>query len=203
MLHKKTALLRAAAPVAVLALALTACGGNKKSTATDDAPKTKTEKGSSAPADSGELKAGQGGTGKFKEDSGTITYEVAAQKVHVSTEAETKKLVSDPKRAKGLVTATAWVKYTNKGGGVVKESPDVADESEIYADGQRGGLLIGAAEDGPGCEDTLDIENWKAGQSHTICQTYMIPKGAKSVEVHWAGEGQSGSPLIWKFDNAG
>ncbi|QIY59989.1 hypothetical protein HEP86_24685 [Streptomyces sp. RPA4-5] len=202
-MHKKTALLRAAAPVAVLALALTACGGNKKSTATDDAPKTKTEKGSSAPADSGELKAGQGGTGKFKEDSGTITYEVAAQKVHVSTEAETKKLVSDPKRAKGLVTATAWVKYTNKGGGVVKESPDVADESEIYADGQRGGLLIGAAEDGPGCEDTLDIENWKAGQSHTICQTYMIPKGAKSVEVHWAGEGQSGSPLIWKFDNAG
>ncbi|WUB11815.1 hypothetical protein OG528_22585 [Streptomyces platensis] len=204
MLHKKTALLRAAAPVAVLALALTACGGNKKSAiATDDAPKTKTEKGSSAPADSGELKAGQGGTGKFKEDSGTITYEVAAQKVHVSTEAETKKLVSDPKRAKGLVAATAWVKYTNKGGGVVKESPDVADESEIYADGQRGGLLIGAAEDGPGCEDTLDIENWKAGQSHTICQTYMIPQGAKSVEVHWAGEGQSGSPLVWKFDNAG
>lgn len=202
MLHKKTALLRAAAPVAVLALALTACGGNKKSTTTtteNDAPKT--EKGSSAPAGGGELKPGQGGTGKFKEEDGTITYEVAAQKVKVSTEAETKKLVSDPKRAKGLVAATAWVKYTNKGGGVVKESPDVADESEIYADGQRGGLLIGAAEDGPGCEDTIDIENWKTGQSHTICQTYMIPKGAKSVEVHWTGEGSS--PLIWKFDNAG
>ncbi|MGW3013908.1 hypothetical protein ACWC9R_34515 [Streptomyces sp. NPDC001219] len=202
MPYKKTALLRAAAPVAVLALALTACGGNKKSnTATDDAPKT--EKSSSAPEGGGELKPGQGGTGKFKEEDGAITYEVAAQKVKVSTEAETKKLVSDPKRAKGLVAATAWVKYTNKGGGVVKESPDVADESEIYADGQRGGLLIGAAEDGPGCEDTIDIENWKTGQSHTICQTYMIPKDAKSVEVHWTAEGRSGSPLIWKFDNAG
>ncbi|MYX11304.1 hypothetical protein GTW98_31705 [Streptomyces sp. SID8375] len=198
-MHKKTALLRAAAPVAVLALALTACGGNKKSTTTTENDAPKTEKSSSAPAGGGELKSGQGGTGKFKEEDGTITYEVAAQKVKVSTEAETKKLVSDPKRAKGLVAATAWVKYTNKGGGIVKESPDVADESEIYADGQRGGLLIGAAEDGPGC--TIDIENWKTGQSHTICQTYMIPKGAKSVEVHWTGEGSS--PLIWKFDNAG
>ncbi|GAA2575972.1 hypothetical protein [Streptomyces tubercidicus] len=208
MLHKKTALLRAAAPVAVLALAVTACGGHKKTaSATDDAPRTekvpKAEKESSPPADSGELKPGQGGTGKFKEENGTITYEVAAQKLQVSTEAETRKLVSDPKRAKGLVAATAWVKYTHKGGGVVKQSPDVADESEIYADGQRGGLLIGAAEDGRGCEDTFDIENWKAGQSHTICQTYMIPKGAKSLEVHWAGEGRSGSPLIWKFDDAG
>ncbi|MFI0711839.1 hypothetical protein ACH4SK_14515 [Streptomyces inhibens] len=206
MLHTKTAWLRVAAPVAVLALALTACGGGKDSAGTKgdkkrnaaDAPKTEKN-----PAGGGELKAGQRATGKFKEDSGKITYEVVAQKIHVGTEAEAKKLVSDAKDAKGLVAATAWVKYTNKGGGVVKDMPEVANESEIYADGRRGGLLIGAAEDGPGCEDTIEIENWKVGQSHTICQTYMIPKSAKSVEVHWAGEGQSDSPFIWKFDNAG
>ncbi|MGW9041728.1 hypothetical protein ACWGQL_04045 [Streptomyces lydicus] len=212
MLHTKTVWLRAVAPVAVLALALTACGDkkgsagaqdDKKSNAAADAPKT--EKKSAEPAGGGELKAGRSGTGKFKEENGKqeITYEVTAEKVHVGTEAEAKKLVSDPKDAKGLVAATAWITYTNKGGGVVKGMPRVGNESEIYADGRRGGLLIGAAEDGPGCEDTIDIENWKVGQSHTLCQTYMIPAGTKSVEVHWAGEEQSGTPFVWKFTNAG
>ncbi|MFF8369147.1 hypothetical protein ACF05W_09930 [Streptomyces lydicus] len=212
MLHTKTVWLRAVAPVAVLALALTACGDkkgsagaqdDKKSNAAADAPKT--EKKSAEPAGGGELKAGQRGTGKFREENGKqeITYDVAAEKVHVGTEAEAKKLVSDPKDAKGLVAATAWITYTNKGGGVVKGMPRVGNETEIYADGRRGGLLIGAAEDGPGCEDTIDIENWKVGQSHTLCQTYMIPAGTKSVEVRWAGEEQSGTPFVWKFANAG
>ncbi|BDM72798.1 lipoprotein [Streptomyces nigrescens] len=209
MLHTKTAWLRVAAPVAVLALALTACGGKKDASATQDGRKSnagadapKTEK-TSAPAVGGERKPGQTGTGRFKEESANITYEVVAQKVHVGTEAEAKKLVSDPKDAKGLVAATAWVKFTNKGGGVVKDMPKVGNETELYGDGRPGALLIGAAEDGPGCEDTIDVENWKAGQSHTICQTYMVPKGTKSVEVHWAGEGQSDSPFVWKFNNAG
>ncbi|AOP50263.1 hypothetical protein [Streptomyces lydicus] len=211
MLHTKSVWLRAVAPAAVLALTLTACGDDKdsagaqdhkKSNAAADAPKT--EKKSAEPVAGGELKAGRRGTGKFREENGKreITYDVAAEKVHVGTEAEARKLVSDPKDAKGLVAATAWITYTNKGGGVVKDMPRVGNESEIYADGRRGGLLIGAAEDGPGCEDTIDIENWKVGQSHTLCQTYMIPAGAKSVEVHWAGEGQS-APFVWKFAHAG
>ncbi|MBL1091859.1 MULTISPECIES: hypothetical protein [Streptomyces] len=208
MLHTKTAWLRVTAPVAVLALALTACGDKKDTSAAQDGKKSnagagapKTDK-TSDPAGGGARKPGQAGTGRFKEESGNITYEVVAQKVHVGTEAETKKLVSDPKDAKGLVAATAWVKFTNKGGGVVKELPKVGNETELYGDGRPGALLIGAAEDGPGCEDTIDIENWKAGQSHTICQTYMLPKGTKSVEVHWAGEGQSASPFIWRFSSA-
>ncbi|MFG2135435.1 hypothetical protein [Streptomyces sp. NPDC048650] len=214
MLHTKTAWLRAAAPIAVLSLALTACGGGKDaSDAKDDGKKSakagadspaKSEQETQDPAPSGELKPGAGGTRKFKEDSGktTITYEIAAQKIHVGTEAEAKKLVSDPKRVKGLVAATAYVKYTNKGGGVVKGLPDVDNNAEIYADGRRGGLLIGAAENLPGCEDPIDIDSWKTGQSHVICQTYMIPTDAKAVEVHWANDDDK-DLLVWKFPHAG
>ncbi|MFF2812773.1 hypothetical protein ACFVT2_37505 [Streptomyces sp. NPDC058000] len=212
MLHTRTSWLRVAAPVAVLALALTACGGKKDASGSAsgsgaDTGKNsadtaaKTDKKPTEPA-GGALKSGQSGTGQYKEESGKVTYEVAAQKVHVGTEAEAKKMVQDPKDANGLVAATAYVKYTNKGPGVVKGLAKVDNGTEIYADGRRGGMLIGAPENLPGCENPVDIDNWKVGESHVICQTYMIPKGAKSLEVHWGDEGAT-NPLIWKFDNAG
>ncbi len=214
MLHTKSAWLRAAAPVAVLALplalTLTACGGKKDASgAKADAARSgsgKTAQKTSADrAVSSGLKPGQSGTRKFREGSGklTVTYEIAAQKVYVGTEADAQKLVSDPKDAKGLVAATAFVKYTNKGGGEVTGLPHVDNQAEIYADGRRGGLLIGAAESLPGCEDPVDIDSWKTGQSHVICQTFMIPKGAKSMEVHWAADDADEDPLIWKFAQQG
>ncbi|WP_043265678.1 hypothetical protein [Streptomyces sp. CT34] len=213
MLHTKTAWLRAAAPVAVLAMTLTACGGHKgasngavgpspdqQKSSADSAPKT--DKNSTAPAAGNALKPGQSGTGQYKEESGKVTYEVAAQKVHVGTEAEAQKMVRDPKDAKGLVAAIAFVKYTNKGPGIIKGLAKADVGAEIYADGRRGGVLIGAPHKLPGCEDPVDIDNWKVGQSHVLCTTYMIPKGAKALEVHWGDEGVA-NPLIWKFDNAG
>lgn len=212
MLHTRTAWLRVAAPVAVLALALTACGGKKDASgpasgseadagknSADTAAKTDEKPDESV---DGALKSGQSGTGQYKEESGKVTYEVAVQKVRVGTEAEAKEMVQDPKDANGLVAATAYVKYTNKGPGVVKGLAKVDNGAEIYADGQRGGMLIGAPGNLPGCEDPVDIDDWKVGESHVICQTYMIPKGAKSLEVHWGDEGAA-NPLIWKFGNAG
>ncbi|MEU7582737.1 hypothetical protein AB0B50_34740 [Streptomyces sp. NPDC041068] len=196
MLFRKTAL-RAAAPVAVLALALTACGGGDDKKA-EDKPKGDSANSQAKPKEPSALAAGESTTGKVKEGDATVTYEVAAQKIDVGTEAETKKLVSDPKRAKGLVAATAHVKYTHKGGAPLTDTPDAPDTTEIYADGTRGGLLIGAAEDAPGCEDKLDLEGWKKGESHVLCETYLIPAGAKSLEVHWA-EKDDADPVIWKF----
>ncbi|MFF1375735.1 hypothetical protein [Streptomyces sp. NPDC058308] len=198
MLYRKTAL-RVAAPVAVLALALTACGGGDDKKSDDkkaDAPKSQNK-----PAEPTTLKAGETTTGKVKEGDATVTYDVAAQKVDVGTEAETKKLVSDPKKAKGLVVATAHMKITHKGGAPLKDTPDVAETTEIYADGTRGGLLIGAAEDAPGCEDELELEGWKTGESHVLCETYLVPAGSKSLEVHWA-EKEDGKPVIWKLAGA-
>ncbi|MFJ2773260.1 hypothetical protein [Streptomyces sp. NPDC087300] len=195
MLRKKTAL-RFAAPAAVLALALTACGGGDDDKSDDkkaDAPKSQT-KPKEAPA----LAAGDSTTGKVKEGDATVTYDVAAQKIDVGTEAETKKLVQDPSKAKGMVPAVAHLKFTHKAGAPLKDTPDAADTTEIYADGARGGLLIGAAEDAAGCDDKLDLEGWKKGESHVLCETYLIPAGSKSLEVHWA-EKEDGDPVIWKF----
>lgn len=200
LLSKKTAL-RFAAPVAVLALALTACGGGddggdaKTSSKKSDAAKNEPKKDTA-------LAAGASTTGKVKEGDVSITYDVAAQKVDLGTEADTKKLVQDPSKGKGLVPAVAHMKVTHKGGPTLTDTADVADTTEIYADGTRGGLLIGAAEDAPGCEDPLDIESWKKGESHVVCETYLVPAGAKSIEVHWAAV-EDGDPVIWKLDGSG
>lgn len=67
----------------------------------------------------------------------------------------------------------------------------------MFADGRRGAILIGAAEDAQGCEDPYDVESWKEGERHTFCETYLIPANSRNVEVHWAEE--DGEPYVWKF----
>ncbi|MEU3897599.1 hypothetical protein [Streptomyces sp. NPDC045251] len=201
MPHHKTAL-RLAAPVAVLALALTACGGGDDT----DADAKGKGKGSASPeasaspseaASGGDLATGESATGKVAEDPGEVTYEIVAQKVDVGTEAEAAKAVADAADAKGKVLATAHVKYTHKSGPALTDGSSVHDGTTVFADGQRGGVLIGASEDAPGCEDPYDVDSWKQGESHVFCETYVIPAGATSVEVHW--EEEDGEPYVWKF----
>ncbi|GAA1890118.1 lipoprotein [Streptomyces durmitorensis] len=195
MFHRNTAL-RLAVPTAVLALALTACGGgDSKSEGSDDKPKDGAA--SSQPKEE-KLAAGASTTGKVEEDGAAVTYDVAAQKVDLGTAADAKKLVQDPEDAKGLVPAVAHIKFTHKGGAPLTDTPDVADTTEVWADGTRGGLLIGAAEDAQGCEDPLDLEGWKKGESHVLCETYLVPESAKNLEVHWA-EKDDAKPAIWSL----
>ncbi|MFF9810902.1 hypothetical protein ACF1G5_38450 [Streptomyces coeruleorubidus] len=200
MPHHKTAL-RLIAPVAVLALTLTACGGGDDKA---DAKSTKTGKSkvfpSPEPASGGELGTGESATGKVAEDPGEVTYDVVAQKVDVGTEAEAAKAVSEPDKVKGMVLAVAHVKYTHKSGPALTDGSDVHDGTTVFADGRRGSVLIGASEDTSGCEDPYDVESWKQGESHVFCETYVVPANAKSVEVHWSEE--DGEPYIWKFPNA-
>ncbi|WP_406227878.1 hypothetical protein [Streptomyces anthocyanicus] len=202
MPHRTTAL-RLAAPVAVLALALTACGGgdddsgaDAKGGATTEAI-TQASPSPSQPASGGDMAQGESASGKVAEGPGEVTYDVLAQKVEVGTEAEAAKAVADAADAKGKVLATAHIKYTHQGGPALTEGSDVHDGTTVFADGQRGGVLIGAAEDAPGCEDPYDVESWKQGESHVFCETYVIPAGATSVEVHWSEE--DGEPYVWKF----
>lgn len=201
MLHHKTAL-RLAAPVAVLALSLTACGGgddkadaDAKSTATPAAKASKSEA-----ASGGEMATGESATGKVKEEEGVVTYDVLATKVDIGTEAEAAKLVQDKKDAKGKVLAIAHVKFTHKSGPAITSSSDANDNATVWADGQRGAILIGSSTEGvPGCEDNYDVESWKTGESHTFCEAYLIPASAKNAEIHWSEE--DGEPYIWKFAN--
>ncbi|MGI5428888.1 hypothetical protein [Streptomyces sp. CA-179760] len=200
MPHHTTAL-RLVAPVAVLALSLTACGGGgdnaeAKSPATEKAKVSP----SPEPTSGGEMGSGESATGKVDEDPGKVTYEILAQKVDVGTEAEAAKAVSEPDKVKGKVLATAYLKYTHKSGPALTDGSDVHDSTTVSADGQRGSVLIGAAEDAAGCEDPYDVDSWKQGESHVFCETYVIPANAKSLEVNWSEE--DGEPYIWKFPNA-
>ncbi|MET7322490.1 hypothetical protein [Streptomyces sp. NPDC005549] len=199
MPHRETAL-RLAAPVAALALALTACGGGDDDTGTEAKSGATAEAASpspSRPVSGGDMAQGESATGKVAEDPGEVTYDVVAQKVEVGTEAEAAKAVADAADAKGKVLATAHIKYTHKAGPALTEGSDVHDGTTVFADGQRGGVLVGASEDAPGCEDPYDVESWKQGESHVFCETCVIPAGATSVEVHWSEE--DGEPYVWKF----
>ncbi|MBM7439940.1 hypothetical protein [Streptomyces sp. HB132] len=201
MLHQKSAL-RLAAPVAVLALALTACGGGDDTADTADKPKDTSSsagkpKASPEPESGGELATGESATGRVTEGEAPVIYEIVAQKADVGTEADAAKVVSDPEKAKGLVLVVAHVKYTHKEGPALTRSPEVQRGVSISADGTRGSMLIGAADDAAGCEDPYDLKGWKQGESHVLCETYLVPAGSKQIEVQWAEE--DGEPYIWKF----
>ncbi|MER0477340.1 hypothetical protein ABR737_03000 [Streptomyces sp. Edi2] len=203
MPFRKT-VLRTAAPIAVLALGLTACGGGDSSDSGKSSEKQAAGKSeaSVSPRDpaSGELAPGKAVTGKVKEGSQSVTYDVVAEKVDLGTEAEAQKLVTDKEAAKGLVLAVAHVKFTHKEGPALTDRSEANKGTTIWADGKRGALLIGAADTGAGCEDPYDIESWKAGESHTLCESYLVPANAKSIEVHWSANDE-GNPSIWKFAN--
>ncbi|MCX5602027.1 hypothetical protein AB0H92_00500 [Streptomyces phaeochromogenes] len=199
MLRHNSAL-RAVAPVAVLALTLSACGGGDD--AGTDAKKSSQPKATasqSKAASGGELATGESATGKVEEEDGKVTYEITAQKVDLGTEAEAEKLVQDKADAKGMALAVAHVKYTHKAGPALTSDSDAGDGTTIWADGQRGTLLLGSADDAPGCEDPYDVTSWKSGESHVFCESYLVPSNAKSLEVHWSEE--DGEPYIWKFPN--
>ncbi|MGW6024669.1 hypothetical protein [Streptomyces sp. NPDC055099] len=186
MLYGKTTS-RAVATVAVLALALTACGGGDGKKDASDRKRVPRAAGESA-------------TGEAKEGDVFVTYDLTAQKVELGTEAETAKMVSEPKLAKGLIPAIAYVKYTHRSGPTLTERPRASQPTTIYADGKRGTLIVGAADRAPGCEAPWSIKGWKKGQTHVMCETYLVPKDAKDLEVHWSEQG--GRTFIWKFPAA-
>lgn len=189
--------------MAVLALALTACTGDDGTSDAADKPKgtpTSADKPAapSEPESGGELGTGESATGKVTEGKAPVTYEITAQKADVGTEADTAKMVNDPEKAKGLVPVVAHVKYTHKEGAALAKSPHVQQGISIWADGKRGTMLIGASEDDTaGCEDAYSLKGWKQGESHVLCETYLVPAGSKEIEVQWAEE--DGEPYIWKF----
>ncbi|MFE5396863.1 hypothetical protein ACFQ9U_20160 [Streptomyces sp. NPDC056568] len=186
---------RLAAPVAVLALALTACGagGGEDVDARSPGAPAAPERAASG----GDVAVGEAVTGKVAEGPGAVTYEVVARKVDVGTEAEAAEAVADAADAEGRVPAVAHLEYTHRGGPALTGGSEVHDAAAVFADGQRGGILVGAPDDAPGCEDPYGVESWKQGESHVFCETYLVPADATSVEVHWSEE--DGEPWVWKF----
>ncbi|MFC9424783.1 hypothetical protein [Streptomyces sp. NPDC056987] len=206
MPYHKPARLSMAVSAVLLAVTLSACQGDDDGAGTTGQP-APSSKDASPAATASQAEAGSGGdvatgesvTGKVAEEEGPVTYEITAEKVDLGTEAEAAALVQDKADAKGKVLAIAHVKFTHTSGPAISSSSDVNDGTTIWADGQRGAILIGAPDDAAGCEDVYDIDSWKAGESHTVCTSYLVPAAAKNVEVHWSEE--DGEPYIWTFPN--
>ncbi|MEU9112564.1 hypothetical protein AB0D04_12380 [Streptomyces sp. NPDC048483] len=212
VLHTRTAWLRAVAPVAVLALTLTACGDKKDASDAKDGARhdkasspdsrAKPENEAPDPDKLDGLKSGHGKTRQFVEGGKKVTYEIAVQGVESELAAQARDLVRDPKDAKGLLADTVFVKYTLKGGGEVKGLPHVADNITVSSDGRPNTPPANAPKGLHGCEDPAGIGTWKSGQSHVLCHISLSPAAAKITEVRWAAKGDK-DPLFWKFVNTG
>ncbi|RPE39011.1 hypothetical protein EDD90_1964 [Streptomyces sp. Ag109_O5-1] len=199
MLRQSIAL-RLTAPFAVVALTLTACGGKDGGTGAAQ-PASTEAKPSPSKTISTALIAGNSVSGKITEDVGTITYGVSALEVTFGTEAQAKATVQDPADAAGKVIAIAHVRYTHQAGPALTSSTNADDSTTVWADGQRGAILLGSPTKAPGCDDPYDIRSWTTGQSHTVCEWYLIPADAKKAQVHWSPD--DGTPYVWTFPGPG
>ncbi|QKW08875.1 hypothetical protein HUT18_23345 [Streptomyces sp. NA04227] len=219
---RRTPWLRTAASLALLpllAVALTACGGDDeggdkaKDPASSGSPSDKpsgtptgkpSAKPSGSPDDGQELGPGESGRGEVANRKTETTYVAGAQKVDIGTEADARKLVDDPALVEGKVPATAYLKLTNDDGGTIAGHPRIGD-IRLTADGQPGTPLDSAevrGKDVPpakGCETPEEITNWKEGESHVFCETFLIPKGAVKVLVQWVKDPADGFTYSWDF----
>ncbi|WP_369228533.1 hypothetical protein AB5J52_48695 (plasmid) [Streptomyces sp. R39] len=192
--------LRLGAPLAVLPLVLTACNGKDGDTGAAQQATTRA-KPSPSTSTSAPLTAGDSIAGTVKEDNGLVTYSVAAQQLTFGTQAQAKAAVQNPADAKGKVIATVRVRYTHQAGPTVTTSTNADDATTVWAEGQRGTILLNSPTNGASCDDPYDIASWKTGQSHTFCEYYLLPATAKKAEVHWSEDG--GRPYVWTFAGPG
>ncbi|AJE85363.1 hypothetical protein SLNWT_4987 [Streptomyces albus] len=209
--RRTTRWLRAAAPVAVLAWTLTACGGGDSGTEGAEGAR-KDVKGSGSAAAPTASEAAGGGTADSGDggDSGRAeadgrkaghTFEVKAEKVDVGTEAEAVELAAA--RGEGRVPATAHLRFTNRGA-TIAAAPRTGT-IEVRAHGRPGTPVTrhtASAEGAAGCEDQDRIRNWKRGETHVLCATALVPRGAGDLEVRWVKDASDGFSYSWDFKNA-
>jgi len=147
----------------------------------------------------GLLESGEIATGTVKEEGVSVTWDVVAQKVDVGTEAEARELLENPEEAEGKVLVTAFVKFTLKAGKPDTLGPETGHIA-VWADEQPGDWLLGLffPEWAKGCDNDNDNQ-WKRGESRTICEMNLIPKGADELSVHWSTESFSGEDFVWEM----
>ena len=205
MLHHKRSLLRAAAPVAVLALALTACGSNdspdegKKDAKAGTSQDDKSEQRDQETQDKGPWTVGETapGTHEFESGSEKADIEITAKKVDTGKNADLLAAGLKKSDVKTMYPVFVHFTYTLKKTAKPMDDPDFNLKARVMGTGNEPGrklITIGAADIKGGCPDQEDI-TWKQGDTHDVCSTFLMAEGKDVEQVAWAGD--LSNPLLW------
>lgn len=206
MSYGRKALIRAVAPTAVLALALTGCGSDDKSESESDGKKSsseKTEQGSKQEekkeeAPSGPLSLGQTAPGQHEYDmsDGKAQLEITAESVKTGKNADLLAAGLKGEDVKGMQPVFVTFKYTVKEGAKL-DDPGFNRKVRVLGEDKKPGkslIAIGADPIPGGCPDVDEIK-WKTGDTKTMCSTFLLPEGTAAEQVAWAGDLRN--PLMW------
>ncbi|MDT0443004.1 hypothetical protein [Streptomyces johnsoniae] len=220
---RKSAWLRAAAPAAVLALALTACGSDDDSEdaftpgaeeseqteeaarADDDAPAGEADAAEEEEAAAG----GASGTLGQGEPSGPVPYEeggtvadltITADRVDVGANADLASLNTSADTS-GQRPAYVYVTFAHAGGDTLEYPRPISDTSLFLTDGSMAGFVTAFGDLGlpNGCpEGSGDSPpTIGPGEEITMCKTFLIPESVEPGEVTWeSGE----TELTWQLN---
>ncbi|RKN03233.1 hypothetical protein [Streptomyces radicis] len=204
MVQGKSVWLRAVAPAAVLALALTACGsddsdddaagsaGAEQSETTEESPAAEDEaQGDDAaePADGGgsaTLAEGETSEPVAWEDGDTVAdLAVTLDRVHVGTAADLAALnLSSP--AEGLVPASIFLSFEHAGGDPLQRPRPGIVASMTLADNAQQTNLVGSPEIPGGCPADSDfVDALAEGETAELCKSVLIPEGSQVASVEW------------------
>lgn len=200
--HRKTALLRAAAPVAILALALTACGpddSSDKGSKDSKADTSQEDRAEEPQQDEGPWTVGETapGTHKFELSDKKADLEITAKKVGTGTNADLLAAGLKKDDVKTMYPVFVHFEYTVKKADKPLEDADFNLKARVIGEGNAQGrklITIGAADIKGGCPEKEDI-TWKQGDTHTLCNTYLMDEGKDVKQVAWAGN--LTDPLLW------
>ncbi|WP_143659472.1 hypothetical protein [Streptomyces sp. MP131-18] len=218
---RKSAWLRAAAPAAVLALALTACGSDDDSEdaftpgadeseqteeaapAEDDAPAGEAdaaEEEAAAGGVPGTLGQGEPSEPVPYEEGGTVAdLTITADRVDVGANADLASLNTSADTS-GQRPAYVYVTFAHAGGDTLEYPRPISDTSLFLTDGSMAGFVTAFGDLGlpNGCpEGSGDSPpTIGPGEEITMCKTFLIPESVEPGEVTWeSGE----TELTWQL----
>lgn len=211
--------MRAAATSAVLALALTACGGDESDEGKDDKPsasqdaagdETATDdqaddsEDSGASGDNSALAVGAKADGEHEWKSGDATakLEITSTKVEQGTNAD---LVTAGlgKNTEGMYPVFVYFDYTVKEANGVEPDADFNNKATALGPDDKPGkklIAIGGSAIKGGCPEDEADPNWEVGTSATLCTTFVMTEGTDVEKVAWVGDMRN--PVMWDATEA-
>ncbi|QKV69246.1 hypothetical protein HUT13_10975 [Streptomyces harbinensis] len=218
MSHRKKLWLRAAVPATVLALALTACGGDDDASdgagaqetgqsqdqdqdqdAQEDAP---AEDEASEEPSSGSFALGEtAGPAPYEYSDATAQLEITVQKLEQGDIADVEAAgVFDAEDIAGRTPYYLYVDYQHVGGEELKYGRPGSELRTTLSDGSYvpSVIMIGDLGIPGGCPASEEPDTLAEGEGFTDCDMFLIPEGAELGETVWTGADDS--EFTWKLN---